>query len=454
MGSPEKQNDRKKTTRRRGKRPRRRGRGAKVQQTPEFPAAPASESAPRSPGFEPLGLSAVALAALGQAGYFEPTPVQKALVPRVLAGEDVMAQAQTGTGKTAAFAVPLLERLKGRARPGTPAALVLTPTRELAVQVRDECRKLAAGRQVHIAAAYGGKPIRHHMEQLRRGVDILVGTPGRLLDLMRRGALSLEAIRFVVLDEADRMLDIGFRPDIEKILRRCPAERQTLLLSATIPPPVRRLAERYMRKPSAVDCSQQAVAVETIEQFYFTVDGERKFDLLLCLLKRDRPRQAIIFCRTKRGADRLFHRLGRKLESVDVIHGDLTQTARDRAMRRFRDGETRLLVATDVMGRGIDVTSISHIINYDIPEFCDDYVHRVGRTGRMGRQGVAYTFVSPEEGKELTRIEMRIDRLLQRDEIPGFKAFSTPKDETAPEAATPPKKTVFGKRTRRHRRAL
>jgi len=365
-----------------------------------------------------------------------------------------MAQAQTGTGKTAAFALPVLERLQGTSGPGEPEALVLTPTRELAVQVRDECRKLALGRQVSIAAVYGGKPIRRHVEQLRRGLDILVGTPGRLLDLMRRGALSLRGIRFVVLDEADRMLDIGFRPDIEKILKRCPAERQTLLLSATIPAPVRRLAERYMRQPSAVDCSQKAVAVQTIEQFYFSVDSERKFDLLLRLLERDKPQQAIIFCRTKRGADLLARRLSRKLEAVDVIHGDLPQSARDRAMRRFRQGTTRLLVATDVMGRGIDVTGISHIINYDIPEFCDDYVHRVGRTGRMGRHGVAYTFVTPEEGKELTRIEMRINRLLKRDEIPGFEAFSRPKAESSASAAAPAKKPVFGRPTRRYRRAL
>lgn len=483
MGNGKDQDDQTKTSRGKGRRgPRRRSRRATsppepataAELAPRYPdestlcepasrgAAEAPASGPGARGFEPLGLSAVALAALGQAGYFEPTPVQAALIPRVLAGEDVMAQAQTGTGKTAAFAVPLLERLAGVARPGAPQALVLTPTRELAVQVRDECRKLAAGRPVNIAAVYGGKPIRQHMEQLRRGVNMLVGTPGRLLDLMRRGALALDRVRFVVLDEADRMLDIGFRPDIEKILRRCPAERQTLLLSATIPPPVRRLAERYMRRPSAVDCSQQAVAVETIEQFYFSVDAERKFELLLRLLQRDRPQQAIIFCRTKRGADRLFQRLARKLDSVDVIHGDLAQPARDRAMARFREGATRLLVATDVMGRGIDVTSISHIINYDIPEFCDDYVHRVGRTGRMGRQGVAYTFVTPEEGKELTRIEMRINRLLKRDEIPGFEAFSPPQSEQAAEPvaaasakkAAAAKKTVFGRRTRRHRRAL
>ncbi len=205
-----------------------------------------------------------------------------------------------------------------------------------------------------------------------------------MLDHIGRGTLSLEQLRFVVLDEADRMLDIGFRPDIEKILRRCPASRQTLLLSATVPSAVARLATRYMRDPETLDFSSNEVSVETIEQFYFTVSPERKFELLVKLLRRENPRQSIIFCRTKRGTERVFRNLQRKFEGVDCIHGDLQQKARDRAMAKFREGNVRHLVATDVVGRGIDVSSISHIVNYDIPSFCDDYVHRVGRTGRMG----------------------------------------------------------------------
>jgi ATP-dependent RNA helicase DeaD len=274
-------------------------------------------------------------------------------------------------------------------------------------------------------------------------------------------------LRFVVLDEADRMLDIGFRPDIEKILRRCPQSRQTMLFSATIPPPVRRLAERYMREPEVLDFSAK-ISVETIEQFYFTVDPERKFELLVKLLEREDPAQAIIFCRTKRGTEKIHMKLARHFRHVDTIHGDLQQSSRDRVMKGFREGKIRWLVATDVVGRGIDVTGISHIINFDIPQFCDDYVHRVGRTGRMGREGVAYTFVTPEEGGELTRIEMRINRLLKRDEVPGFQAFGDPRPDEGvvlgdgpgyneDDYVEPPKAAplpVFGKRTRRTRRAL
>jgi ATP-dependent RNA helicase DeaD len=341
------------------------------------------------------------------------------------------------------------------------------PTRELAVQVRGEVEKLSHGRKIHSVALYGGKPIRGQIDKLQRGVEIVIGTPGRVLDHIARGTLRLDDLHFVVLDEADRMLDIGFRPDIEKILRRCPKERQTLLLSATVPPPVERLAQRYMTDPENLNFSPTDIAVETIEQSYFTVDPERKYELLERLLRREEPRQAIIFCRTKRGTDKVHHRLSKKFEGAACIHGDLQQNARDRVMQAFRDGKVRYLVATDVVGRGIDVSSISHIVNYDIPQFCDDYVHRVGRTGRMGREGIAFTFVTPEEGNELTRIEMRIDRLLKRDEISGFESVSRPMatptaatgeaatEEGEPAAKKPtPMLGKGGRAPRRFRRAL
>jgi ATP-dependent RNA helicase DeaD len=369
------------------------------------------------------------LAALDRAGYIEPTPVQAGLIPRALAGADLLGQARTGTGKTAAFAIPILEKIERRSH--APQALVLVPTRELAVQVRDEFVKLAHGRKTHAVAVYGGMPIRAQIEKLRRGADCVIGTPGRVLDHLARGTLTLSELQFVVLDEADRMLDIGFRPDIEKILRRCPSSRQTMLLSATVPPPVARLATRYMRDPETLNFSPTDVSVETIEQFYFTVIPEKKFELLVKLLRRDKPRQAIVFCRTRRGTEKIYRHLQKKIDGVDCIHGDLPQKSRDSTMAGFREGRIRCLVATDVVGRGIDVTSISHIINYDIPSFCDDYVHRVGRTGRMGREGVAYTFVTPEEGPELTRIEMRIDKLLKRAELEGFEAVP-PRATTVP----------------------
>ncbi len=401
-----------------------------------------TESAPLADaptvGFDQLSLSPVMLAALAQAEYLTPTPVQAGLIPRAMAGIDVLGQARTGTGKTAAFVIPILERIGDHSKGGGPQAIVLVPTRELAVQVRDEAVKLALGRKIHIVPVYGGKPLRAQVEKLRRGADIIVGTPGRVIDHLGRGTLNLNDLKVVVLDEADRMLDIGFRPDIERILRKCPASRQTLLLSATLPPPVERLAQRYMREPEILNFSAQDISVETIEQFYFTVDPEQKFELLERLLARENPRQAIIFCRTKRGTDKVHHRLSKKMREVGCIHGDLQQNARDRVMSQFREGSVRILVATDVVGRGIDVTGISHIINYDIPQFCDDYVHRVGRTGRMGREGVAFTFVSPEEGGELTRIEMRIDKLLTRDEMPNFVARMDRNGAGAAPAARPP----------------
>lgn len=421
--------------------------------------------------FDELSLSEVMRESLRQAGYSQPTPIQGGLIPRALAGVDVLGQARTGTGKTAAFVIPILESLRPRKEVHAPQALILVPTRELAVQVRGEVEKLAHGRRIGVVALYGGKPIKGQIDKLKRGIEVVIGTPGRVLDHMGRGTLELGDLRFVVLDEADRMLDIGFRPDIEKILRKCPASRQTLLLSATVPPPVERLANRYMREPEKVDFSPQDISVDTIEQYYFTVMPERKGELLVRLMRREEPRQAIIFCRTKRGTDKVHRALSKKFEGVDCIHGDLAQNARDRAMERFREGKVRLLVATDVVGRGIDVSNISHIINYDIPEFCDDYVHRVGRTGRMGREGVAYTFVTPEQGNELTRIEIRIEKLLERAEIEGFdpiaKPVATPlapasepsrlgaeEGEAADAAKKPPVRGRDGRPPRRIRRAL
>ncbi len=408
-------------------------------------------------GFDELELSDVMMQSLARAEYHTPSPVQAGMIPVALKGLDVLGQARTGTGKTAAFAIPILERLNQEPRRNRPQALVLVPTRELAVQVRDEIDKLAHGRRITCVPVYGGKPIRSQISKLERGADIVVGTPGRILDHLSRRTLDLQHLQCVVLDEADRMLDIGFRPDIEKILRHCPQKRQTLLLSATVAPGVEQLSKRYMSNPQVMDFSPKSKGVDTIEQHYFTVEGDRKYDLLVRLLQREEPEQAIVFCRTKRGTDRTQRKLTKKFKQVDCMHGDMQQVARDRVMRKFRAGEIKILVATDVVGRGIDVTGISHIINYDTPQSSDDYVHRVGRTGRMGRQGIAFTFVTPEEGGELTRIEMLINRQLKRDEIEGFQAVAqaappqSAPDEPAKPAGPPPP----GKRApRRHRRGL
>jgi ATP-dependent RNA helicase DeaD len=407
-----------------------------------------------------MALSAVMMKSLERAGYQTPTQIQAGLIPLALQGIDVVGQARTGTGKTASFAIPILERLKPRSETSGPQALILTPTRELAVQVRDEVAKLAYGTNFQAVAVYGGKPIRGQIDKLDRGVDVVVGTPGRLLDHMSRGTLRWDGLICAVLDEADRMLDIGFRPDIEKILSRCPKDRQTLLLSATVPPPILRLARRYMKDPEMLDFSPKNLSVDTIEQHYFTVENDKKYELLVRLLIREKPVQAIIFCRTKRGTERLHNRLKKLTKRVECIHGDMPQAGRDRVMRMLREGRVRLLVATDVVGRGIDVSAISHIINYDIPQFCDDYVHRVGRTGRMGSEGIAFTLVTPEEGSELTRIEQRINTLLKRDEIRGLEARTVEaqrgegEGEGESDESEAKKPAPFGSRRRRHRRSL
>ena len=376
------------------------------------------------------------LRALKRADYKEPSPVQAGVIPVALDGTDVVGQAQTGTGKTAAFVIPIVETLDIETKCPDPQALILVPTRELAVQVHDEFTKLAHGVPVTCTAIYGGAPIRRQIDKLRKGTHAVVGTPGRILDHISRRTLRLVDIDVVVLDEADRMLDIGFRPDIEKILRSCPRDRQTLLLSATVPPPIERIAQRYMNDPVRLEFSPKTVAAKTIEQFYFTVDQDKKFALLERLIEREQPKQAIIFCRTKRGTERIYDKLKKSFKDVGVIHGDLPQSARNRVMSKLRGGNVQLLVATDVVGRGIDVSTLSHIINFDIPQYCDDYVHRVGRTGRMGREGVAYTFVTPIEGDELTRIEMRIETLLKQDTMDDFELVERP-DDIPPEEIDP-----------------
>jgi ATP-dependent RNA helicase DeaD len=379
-------------------------------------------------GFHSMGLSATMLGALKQVRYVTPSPIQAAFIPKALDGFDVIGQAKTGTGKTAAFGIPIIEMLEARGR--GPQAIILAPTRELTQQITGELQRLTFGGDVVVCGTFGGEPIERQIRALTRGVDIVVGTPGRVLDHIERRTLYLGDIVHVVLDEADRMLDIGFRPDIERILRKLPTPRQTMLLSATINADVRKLSQRYMFEPIEVNLSHDEPSVDTIQQFYISVNTDQKMDLLLLLLRRDRPRQCIVFTRTKRGADRLADRLSRVIKGVSAIHGDLPQTTRDRVMRGFRSGQISVLVATDVVGRGIDVEGISHVINYDMPDDAENYVHRIGRTGRMGKDGVAYLFVCHDQGEPLTAIENLINRVIPPLAIEGF-AKPRPRAEPA-----------------------
>jgi len=386
-------------------------------------SAPSSAAPTTSVRFTDLKLIKPLLQAIEYAGYVHATPVQAAVIPKAMRGLDLIGQAQTGTGKTAAFLIPFLNRWRPHKLNG-PIGIIMCPTRELALQVAKEAEKLAPSRQFRTVTIYGGCGISKQLEGLKRGCDLVVGTPGRILDHLHRGSLSLEHVRYVVLDEADRMLDIGFRPDIEKILNRCPASRQTLLMSATVPDEIKRLVNRYMLEPIHLNLSPAVLTVDKIRQTYMTVDPEKKFDLLLKVIEREQPRQCIIFVERKRGADRLYAKLRQVTKGVAVTHGDMPQSYREKIMTGFRAGKIRFLIATDVASRGIDVSGISHVINFDLPMDIENYVHRIGRTGRIGKDGVAISFVTPEQGSHLTQIEMAINRLIDEDRIEGYVAFT------------------------------
>lgn len=425
---------------------------------------PTTQASEEEITFADLDLSPVMHRALKRSGYEVPSPIQAKVIPPALEGEDVLGQARTGTGKTAAFSIPILECLDPLRECRNPQALVLVPTRELAEQVYQEMEKLAHGCKTAITVLAGGKHMRRQIRKLQEGTQVVVGTPGRVYDHIQRRTFRTQDLWCVVLDEADRMLDIGFRPAIEKILRACPKDRQTMLLSATLAPDIKRLAERYLQNPVSINCSSKNLSVATIEQRYLSLNQKDKFAALVKLLKAEKPRQAIIFCRTKRGTDRLHLALEKELKRVPdladtklaCIHGDMNQRDRDRVFGDLRAGKIGILAATDVVGRGIDVSTVSHIINYDIPLDCDDYVHRVGRTGRMGREGIAFTFVTPDEGPQLTAIEANINLLLQRyrfdDEVQAEAAAVQRATETPEPEPAPKKKRLFPMRKSARRR--
>jgi ATP-dependent RNA helicase DeaD len=356
--------------------------------------------------FETLGLSAPLLAALRDVGYESPSPIQEEAIPPMLAGRDVIGQAQTGTGKTAAFGLPIIQFVDLAVQEAQ--ALVLTPTRELCIQVTQAIRAYGARRGVDVVAVFGGAPIRSQEAQLRAGGHVVVGTVGRVLDLVSRGSLQLHDCRFVVLDEADEMLDLGFLEDVERILALTPSGRQTALFSATMPPPIRALADRYLYDPLLVAIEAATLTIDTVEQFQLPVDAREKPAKLVELLSAERPEQAIIFVRTKQRCDQLYRTLRDRGMNVRALHGDLTQGQRDGVMLTFAGGRVPLLVATDVAARGLDITTVTHVINFDVPISPDVYVHRVGRTGRIGASGRAITFVEPRQRRELDAIERHI----------------------------------------------
>ena len=375
--------------------------------------------------FEKLGLRPEILAGIKIQGYTEPTPIQKQAIPVILNGRDILAGAQTGTGKTAAFTLPLLHILSGKqARGNAPRALVLTPTRELAAQVGESIKTYGHGLRMRTTTIFGGVGINPQIKCLRQGVDIVIGTPGRLLDLMGQKVLNLSHIEFLILDEADRMLDMGFIHDIRKIIRQVPKKRQTLFFSATYTKEIKELADTILTNPEFVEVARQSTAAEKVDQEAYFVPKSRKRELLSHLIKEGDWSQVLVFTRTKHGANRLAKQLTIDGITATAIHGNKSQTARTRALAEFKACNVRVLVATDIASRGLDINRLPHVVNYELPEVPEDYVHRIGRTGRAGYSGKAISLVMDDEVKLLRAIE----RLIKKDiPVNRIEEFSEPK---------------------------
>src|ERR1041385_4376126 len=369
-------------------------------------------------GFTALGLSEKVLEGVRAMGYVDPTPIQLRAITLVLAGRDVIGSAQTGTGKTAAFGLPMLSKLAAHA-PG-PRALILEPTRELAAQVETAIRDYARFTDLRVAVVYGGVGYGRQNDQLRGGTDIVVATPGRLLDHLEQGTLRLDKIQFLVLDEADRMLDMGFLPDVRRIVERCPRHRHSALFSATIPPQIETLIQWAMHNPETIEIGARRTPAETVKHVIYPVSDSQKSDLLLELLKRVNFNSVLIFCRTKHGADRVAHLLKRHNHAVAVLHSNRTQSEREQALRGFRDGRFEVLVATDIAARGLDIADVSHVINYDVPQHPEDYIHRIGRTGRMEAKGDAFTLMVAEDARHVSAIERFISQKVPRVKLEDF----------------------------------
>ena len=372
--------------------------------------------------FADLGLSPEVLQAVRDAGYETPTPIQEQAIPYVLMGRDVLGCAQTGTGKTAGFVLPMLDILAaGRARARMPRSLILEPTRELAAQVSQAFETYGKHHKLSMALLIGGESFTDQEKKLDRGVDVLIATPGRLLDLIDRGKILLSDTKLLVIDEADRMLDMGFIPDVERIVSFIPKIRQTLFFSATMPPEIRRLADAFLMNPKEISVAPPASPAETVVQALLVVDPMDKRETLRRLLRHEDVKNALIFCNRKRDVDMLHRSLAKHGFDVAALHGDMAQSKRTETLERFKNSEVRLLVCSDVAARGLDIQGLSHVFNFDVPHHAEDYVHRIGRTGRAGRDGRAYTIASPEDGKAVAAIEALIRKAIPRiglDDVP------------------------------------
>ena len=403
--------------------------------------------------FSDLGLSDELLKAISDAGYTDPTPIQAQAIPQVLMGRDILGCAQTGTGKTASFTLPMIDILaSGRAKARMPRSLILEPTRELAAQVADNFEIYGKYHKLNHALLIGGENMSEQIKRLEKGVDVLIATPGRLMDVFDRGHLLLRDVKVLVIDEADRMLDMGFIPDVEKIVSKLPQMRTTLLFSATMPPEIKRLADRFLMNPKEITVSKPATAAETIKQLLVMVTGagrdqtsiaKRKREILRKLIEREQPKNAIIFCNRKRDVDVVYKSLERHgYNTAARLHGDMVQSVRMETLSKFKSGDVTLLVCSDVAARGLDIPAMSHVFNFDVPTHADDYVHRIGRTGRAGREGVAISIAVPSDGKYVDAIEKLMGRSIDQDPMSstgGGNGSSGGGDDTASAPEKPEK---------------
>lgn len=389
--------------------------------------------------FNTLGLLAELLKAISEQGYTAPTPIQQLAIPLILEGGDIMARAQTGTGKTAGFTLPVLQRLSGRPRDGAVRALILAPTRELAAQVEESVRLYGAHMQLKSTVIYGGVNIDPQIRALRAGVDIIVATPGRLLDHLNQGTVNLSKIEILVLDEADRMLDMGFIHDIRKVLALLPKNRQSLLFSATFSDEIKRLASSFLKSPKLVEVASNNSTADLVSQVIYPVDSKRKRALLSFLITSENWKQVLVFTRTKHGANRLVQQLELDGINASAIHGNKSQSARTKALGDFKQGKVRVLVATDIAARGLDIDELPHVVNFELPNVPEDYVHRIGRTGRAGKEGGAVSLVCIDEHKLLKDIERLLKREIPKVIIPNYEPNPEIKAEPIPNGRVAPR---------------